>query len=126
MDGHYLRRQLIAELAVGGENWDFTVGGRKLVGIAIIKELLDDEGPAYAKACESLDDLGGAAIVIDYPSFHAFAHHFRSESSFITGLEQLIGRIRDTNEWVRPKAFVMEHVLTQIDEANGVVEVKKS
>jgi hypothetical protein len=79
------------------------VGDRKLIGIAIIKELFDDEGAAYAKACDSLDDLGGAAIVMDYPSFHAFAHYFRAESSFNAGLEQLIGRIRDTNEWCAPR-----------------------
>lgn len=114
----YLQRQPIAELVIGGENWDFAVGDRKLVGIAVIKELFDDEGANYVKACDNLDDLGGAASVMDYPSFHAFTHHFCSENSFISGLEQLIGRIRDTNEWVRPKAFVMEHVLAQLGDAN--------
>jgi hypothetical protein len=122
----YLLRQPIAEIVVGGENWDFAVGDRKLIGIAIIKELFDDEGAAYAKACDSLDDLGGAAIVMDYPSFHAFAHYFRAESSFNAGLEQLIGRIRDTNEWVRPKDFAMEYILAQLDEAKGVTELKNS
>ena len=122
----YLQRQPIAELVVGDENWDFVVGDRKLVGIAIIKELFDDEGTAYVEACNSMGDLSGGAIVMDYPSFHAFAHHFRAESSFIAGLEQLIGRIRDTNEWVRPKAFVMEHLLAQLDNAKGTAEDRKS
>ena len=119
-------RQPIAELVVGGENWDFAVGDRKLIGIVIIKELFDDESAAYAKACDSLDDLGGAAIVMDYPSFNAFAHYFRAESSFNAGLEQLIGRIRDTNEWVRPKDFAMEYILAQLDDAKGVTELKNS
>lgn len=122
----YIQRQQIAELVVGGENWDFSVGDRKLIGIAIIKELFDDEGSAYAEACKSMDDLSGGTIVMDYPSFHAFAHQFRSESSFMAGLEQLIGRIRDTNEWVRPKAFVMEHVLVQLDDVKETADRKVS
>ena len=89
----YLQRQQPARLVAGEEEWNFSVGDRKLVGVVIIKELFDDEGTTYATACESLANLSGGGIVMDYPSFHAFAHYFVSERTFIESLEKLIKRI---------------------------------
>ena len=112
----FLLRQETAELVVGAQNWDVCVGDRTVIGIAVIKELFDDEGASYVGACGSIPDLISGMIVMDYPSFHAYAHHFCSETSFITGLEKLIALIRDTNEWVRPKDFVLMHFLAQLDQ----------
>jgi hypothetical protein len=112
----FLLRQGTVELVVGTQNWDVCVGDRTLIGIAVIKELFDDEGATYVEACGSMSTLIGGMIVMDYPSFHAYAHHFCSETSFITGLEKFIALIRDANEWVRPKDFVMEHVLAQLGD----------
>nr|WP_294543912.1 hypothetical protein [uncultured Rhodopila sp.] len=114
----FLMRQQMADLVVNTQNWDVCTDGRTLIGIVVIKELFDNEGATYLEACGSMAGIVDGMIVMDYPSFCVFAHHFCSQTSFITSLERLIALIRDANAWVWPKDFVMADILARLDDLN--------
>ena len=109
----YLARQNTVKLIVGGQDVEVTLGDRRVIGLAIVKELFDDEGEAYAVACASMAGLSGGGTVMDYSSFHAFTHHFANEQGFIAALELLAHEVR-SGKWIKPKQFVVESVLATL------------
>jgi hypothetical protein len=115
----YLDREPIAKLAVGGRDIEVSIGERRVIGLAIVKELFDDEGEAYAAACSKLSGLSGGGMIMDYNSFHAFTHHFDSVGGFVRALEAIIDQVR-TSGWIRVKEAVLSGVLDWIEEARGL------
>ena len=114
----YLAREKTAKLIVGGKDVDVTLGERRVIGLAVVKELFDDEGEAYAVACTSMAGLKGGGMVMDYLSFHAFTHHFSNEQGFIAALELLAREVR-SGKWIKPKEFVVESMLATLAEQRG-------
>lgn len=110
----FFSREPVATLVVGGECIDISIGERRVIGLAIVKELFDDEGGAYENACSKLARLSGGGIVMDYSSFHAFTHHFRSAQSFIEALDAIILRMK-TEGWFPVKAAVFDEVLDWLE-----------
>lgn len=111
----YLQREATAALVVGGQDVEVSLGQRRVVGLAIVKELFDDEGEAYATACKKLTGLSGGGTVMDYNSFHAFTHRFGTQAEFIRVLETLIERV-NTNGWINIKDEVFDGVLDWVEE----------
>ena len=97
---------------------EVTLGERRVIGLAVVKELFDDEGEAYAVACTSMAGLKGGGMVMDYLSFHAFTHHFSNEQGFIAALELLAREVR-SGKWIKPKEFVVESMLATLAEQRG-------
>lgn len=114
----YLDREAVATLVAGGHDFEVSLGQRRVIGLAIVKELFDDEGDAYAVACAKLAELSGGGILMDYNSFHAFTHHFTSAAAFIDALDALIARMK-TVGWFPVKDSVLEGVLDWIDGTAG-------
>lgn len=110
----YLQREATATLVVGGKDMDISLGQRRVIGLAIVKELFDDEGEAYAAACKKLTGLSGGGMVMDYNSFHAFTHRFNTEVEFIRALETLIEQM-STNGWIKVKDEVFDGVLDWVE-----------
>jgi hypothetical protein len=115
----YLDRESIAKLVAGGKDIEVSIGERRVIGLAIVKELFDDEGEAYAAACSKLSGLSGGGMIMDYSSFHAFTHHFDSVGGFVRALETIIGQVR-TSGWLRVKDAVFDGVLDWVEEARGL------
>jgi hypothetical protein len=111
----YLQREGTAMLVVGGKDIEILLGQRRVIGLAIVKELFDDEGEAYAAACKKLTGLSGGGMVMDYNSFHAFTHRFSTETEFIRALETLIERV-STYGWIKVKDEVFNGVLDWVEE----------
>ena len=114
----YLDREPIAKLVVGGRDVEISIGERRVIGLAIVKELFDDEGKAYAAACSKLSGLNGGGMIMDYNSFHAFTHHFDSVGGFVRALEALIDQVM-TRGWIRAKDTVFDGVLDWVEEVRG-------
>lgn len=112
----YLDRKAVANLVVGGQDIEVSIGQRKVIGLAIVKELFDDEGDAYVTACANLARLNGGGIVMDYYSFHAFTHHFTSADTFIDALDAIIARMK-SDGWFPVKDAVLDGVLDWITHA---------
>jgi hypothetical protein len=112
----YLDREPIAKLVVGGRDVEVSIGERRVIGLAIVKELFDDEGEAYVVACSKLSGLNGGGMIMDYNSFHAFTHHFDSAGGFVRALEAIIDQVR-TSGWIRVKDAVLNGVLDWVEEA---------
>lgn len=111
----YLQRETTATLVVGGKDMEISLGQRRVIGLTIVKELFDDEGEAYASACEKLAGLNGGGMVMDYNSFHAFTHRFNTQAEFIRALQMLIERV-STDGWIKVKDEVFDGVLDWIEE----------
>jgi hypothetical protein len=111
----YLAHQSVATLVVGNEEVEVSIGQRRVIGLAIVKELFEDEGGAYATACADLAGLSGGGFVMDYCSFHAFTHHFASEHTFTAALETIIARMRN-NGWFPVRDAVLSGVLDRFDD----------
>ncbi|AWC21238.1 hypothetical protein CO731_00686 [Aminobacter sp. MSH1] len=111
----YLKRQTTAKLVVGDNDVDVSLGKRRVIGLAIVKELFDDEGEAYAAACRKLSGLNGGGMVMDYNSFHAFTHRFRSETEFVRALETLVERVQSSG-WISVKDEVFAGVLDWVEQ----------
>lgn len=114
----YLGREAVARLVVGGKDVEVSIGRRQIIGLAIVKELFDDEGDVYATACGKLAGLSGGGLVMDYNSFHTFTHHFTSADAFISALHTLIARMR-TGTWFPVKHAVLDGILDWIDNISG-------
>ncbi|MEG8223094.1 hypothetical protein OSJ57_21130 [Sphingomonas sp. HH69] len=116
----YLDRDGAAKLVVVGQDIDVDLGDRRVIGLAIVKEMFDDEGTAYAAACAKMAGLSGGGMVMDYNSFHAFTHRFASHDAFVEALEKLIAHVR-IKGWIRVKDEVFDGILDWIERyrANG-------
>lgn len=114
----YLEREGVAKLVVAGQETAVALGKRRVIGLAIVKELFDDEGTAYAAACAKMADLSGGGLVMDYNSFHAFTHRFASHDGFVQTLEKLIAHVR-THGWIRVKDEVFNGVLDWVESMRG-------
>jgi hypothetical protein len=110
----YLEREAPAKLVVAGQDIDIDLRDRRVIGLAIVKELFDDEGSAYAAACVKMSGLSGGGIVMDYNSLHALTHRFASRDAFVQALEKLIARLR-THGWIRAKDDVFDAVLDWVE-----------
>lgn len=110
----YLGREAVAKLVVGGQDVDISIGTRRVIGLAIVKELFPDEGGAYTAACADLGKLSGGGLVMDYFSFHLFTHHFASEAAFTEALDVLIQRTK-TAGWFPVNDSVLDNVIDWID-----------
>lgn len=110
----YLGREAAAKIMVGGQDVEVSIGKRRVIGLAIVKELFADEAAAYTSACADLAKLNGGGIVMGYSSFHAFTHHFTSADAFINALEAIIARMR-AEGWFPVKESLFSDVLDWID-----------
>lgn len=117
----YLEREVPAKLVVAGHDFDVDLGNRRVVGLAIVKELFDDEGDAYAAACARMAGLSGGGMVMDYNSFHALTHRFASQDGFVQTLEKLIEQVR-THGWVRVKDEVFDGVLDWVESVRAGID----
>lgn len=106
----YLSRELTADLVVGGEEIKISIGQRRVIGLAIVKELFDDDGDTYAAECAKLSGLSGGGMVMDYSSFHSFTHHYRTEARFTEALECIIARFK-SGGWFFVKDAVFQKVI---------------
>jgi len=111
----YLEREVTAKLVVGDNDVEISLSPRRVIGLAIVKELFDDEGEAYAAACGKLAGLSGGGMVMDYSSFHAFTHRFKTESEFSRALEALIARVTIAG-WVIVKDEMLGEVLGWVEQ----------
>ncbi|AZO44294.1 hypothetical protein EJ076_25940 [Mesorhizobium sp. M7D.F.Ca.US.005.01.1.1] len=111
----YLSRETTAKLVVADNDLDVSLEKLEVIGLAIVKELFDDEGEAYATACKKLSVLNGGGMVMDYNSFHAFTHRFRSEVEFVRALKTLVARVK-SGRWIRVKDEVFDGVLDWVEQ----------
>jgi len=106
----FFSREEVAKLVTGGREIDVSIGQRKVLGLAIVKELFDDEGDAYTLASTELSYLNGGGIVMDYFSFHALTFRFRSASKFAEALETIIERTK-SGGWFSVKDALLRGIL---------------
>lgn len=98
----FLTREEIAKLVAGDLEIEVSIGQRRFIGLAIVKELFDDEGDLYTTASAELSHLSGGGVVMDYFSLHALTFRFRSPGKFTDALETIIARTR-TSGWFSVK-----------------------
>lgn len=110
----YLLQQGAAKLVVAGQDFEIELGERRVIGLAIVKELFDDEGDAYVAACAKMAALSGGGMVMDYNSFHAFTHRFASRDVFVQTLEKLIAHV-SKHGWIRVKDEVFDGILDWVE-----------
>ena len=114
----YFEREAMAKLVIGGSEAEVSLGKRRVIGLAIVKELFDDEEEAYAAACKKLSRPNAGGMIMDYTSFHAFTHRFNSESKFILALETMVEHVK-TGGWIRVKDEVLDRTLDWLEGAAG-------
>lgn len=114
----YFQQQGVAKLIVAGQDIEINLGDRRIIGLAIVKELFDDEGAAYAAACAKMATLSGGGMVMDYSSFHTFTHRFASHDAFVQTLEGLIAHVPKYG-WIRIKDKVFDHILDWLENARA-------
>lgn len=110
----YLSREPVVRLVVDGNDVEVSIGKRKVIGIAIVKELFADESNAYTSACSELYGLSGRGIVVDYNSFHAFTHHFNSETEFTTAMDEVI-TLTVADGWFPVNKIVSDSILRKLE-----------
>ena len=110
----YLQQQGAAKIVVAEQNIEIGLGDRRVIGLAIVKELFDDEGEAYTAACVKMAALSGGGMVMDYNSFHAFTHWFASHDAFVQSLEKLIAHV-SKHGWIQIKDELVDGILNWVE-----------
>lgn len=97
---------------------DLHVAGRKVITIAIIKEIFPGQTPSIMEAMRTYAERAQTLVVLDYPGFCAFVHHFPEETRFVTELEEYSRVLKAVDQWITPQAFLIGRFLDKfpIDE----------
>lgn len=95
-------------LSCGGGNVDLHIAGREVIGLALIKEIFPTQSDAIISALKAHQALGQRLVVLDFPSFSTFVHHFPHEDRFVAELISYMDLILAQEAWVPAKFFLNE------------------
>ena len=92
---------------------DLHVHGRKILSVAIIREIFPAQTATIVQILREHADRGQTLIVLDFPGFSAFVHHFPEEVRFVAELEDYACALMSGNEWITPHAFLVGRFLDE-------------
>jgi len=92
---------------------DLHVAGRKVIGVAIIKEIFPVQASTIVAALRTYAAQGQTLAVLDYPGFCAFIHHFPEEGRFVAELEEYVRALMAADNWITPHAFLIGRFLDE-------------
>jgi hypothetical protein len=98
-------------LTAKGDDIDLYVAGRQLVGVALIREVFPAQSSAVVSAIREWAKLGRCLVVLDYPGFAAFAHHFPEEARWVAELVAYSQLILEQGRWMPPHEFLVGRFL---------------
>ncbi len=86
---------------------DLHVAGRKVISVAIIKEIFPVQTSSIVAAMRTYAAQGQTLVVLAYPGFCAFIHHFPEEGRFVAELEDYAQALMAADDWISPHAFLI-------------------
>ena len=98
-------------LTAKGDDIDLYVAGRQLVGVALIREVFPAQSRAVVSAIREWASLDRCLVVLDFPGFAAFSHHFPEEDRWVTELVAYSQRILDQDRWIPTHEFLVGRFL---------------
>jgi hypothetical protein len=93
-------------LSCKGEDVDFYLADREVVGLAVIKEIFATQSVGIVSALQACKVRGQRLVILDFPGFSAFVHHFPVEDKFVAALKSYSDAILEGNEWIAAKTFL--------------------
>ena len=98
-------------LTARGGDIDLYVAERELISVALIREIFPKQSPAILAALKAHRSNEQCLIVLDYPGFATFAHHFPQEDRFVEELMAYSKTILEADVWITANAFVTGRAL---------------
>lgn len=111
----YAKRGDPLKLVVNKQDIDFHVAGRRILNLVIIKEVFPSQGHALLRAIGKFAKQGALLVVLDYPTFSAFVHHFPEERRFVAGLEDFSRQVIEAGAWIDPPHFLVGRFLDRVE-----------
>lgn len=90
---------------------DLHLAGRKIINLAVIKEIFPAQTPTIMAAMRAFAAQDQMLVVLDYPGFCAFVSHFPEEGRFIAELEDYASTLRAADDWITSQAFLVGRFL---------------
>ncbi|MEO9132569.1 MAG: hypothetical protein ABI240_15355 [Sphingomonas sp.] len=103
------------KLIVGEQDIDFHVASRRILSLVIIKEVFPSQGLVLLSAIRKFAEQGALLVVLDYPAFSAFVHHFPEERRFVTELEDFSRQVVEAGAWIDPQHFLLGRFLDRVE-----------
>lgn len=107
-------------LSVKGEDLDLHVAGRKLISLAIVKEIFPSQTASIVEKMRAASDADQPLVIADYSAFAAFMHFARSEDVFVQELQAYRTAVIDGGAWITPRLFLVERFLDGTSEAEAL------
>ncbi|PHR20300.1 MAG: hypothetical protein COA41_06150 [Sphingopyxis sp.] len=98
-------------LTISGKDVDLYIAGRETIGIALIKEVFPSQSPDIIVELQDHNARGQRLVVLDFPGFSAFVHHFPSEDRFAAELNHYTDAMLAANSWIPAKTYLNERFL---------------
>ncbi|WP_447725686.1 hypothetical protein [Sphingomonas koreensis] len=105
------------KLVFDGLDADLHIAGRRILNLVIIKEVFPSQAGAVLAAIARFSARGDFLVVLDYPAFSAFTHHFPHEERFVCELEDFARQVVESGNWVDPQQFLFGRFLDRVDAA---------
>jgi len=103
-------------LSVKRGDLDLHIAERKVISVAIIREIFPRQAPEILNALRAGDAVGRPLVILDYPGFCAFVHHFPDETAFVDELEAYAQTLLLSDAWITPEMFLLGRFLQPRDD----------
>jgi hypothetical protein len=103
------------QLTIKRQALDLHVAGRSILCLILITEIYPAQRARVVSAMSEFAGRGDRLVVLDYPAFCAFVHHFPNEARFVAELNDYAEEILRIGQWVDPHSFLIGRFLGQMD-----------
>lgn len=98
-------------LTVQREDLDLYIAGRTVISVAIIREIFPSQENDILGALRAAYSDGRSLVILDYPGFCTFVHHFPDEHRFVEELEAFSRALLQLESWITPDMFLLGRFL---------------
>ena len=113
----YARGGDSVKLIVNKQHVDLHIAGRRFLSLAIIKEVFPSQSTAILAAIAKFAARGESLVILDYPAFSSFVHHFPDEHRLVEEFEDFTRQVVDAGTWIDPQKFLLGRFLDRIAPA---------
>jgi len=110
----YVRGGDPVQLIVNKQHVDLHIAERRILNLVIIKEVFPSQSAAILAAIARFAARGESLVILDYPAFSAFAHHFPDEHRLVAEFEDFTRQVVDAGAWIDPQKFLLGRFLDRI------------
>ena len=98
-------------LTCTGKDFDLFIEERETIGVVLIKEIFPSQSSDIIRALQAHHTLGQRLVILDFPGFSAFVHHFPHEERFATELNSYTEVMLTAGSWIPAKTYLNEQFL---------------